>query len=36
MIRTFMGAVMADLAFVAGLWLMIAPFALGVQPANAS
>jgi hypothetical protein len=36
MIRTFMGAVMAGLAFVAGLWLMIAPFALGAQPENAS
>ncbi|MFI7454706.1 hypothetical protein ACIBQX_45040 [Nonomuraea sp. NPDC049714] len=36
MIRTFMGAVMAGLAFMAGLWLMIAPFALGTQPENAS
>jgi hypothetical protein len=36
MIRTFMGAVVAGLAFVAGLWLMIAPFALGAQPENAS
>ncbi len=36
MIRTFMGAVMAGLAFMAGLWLMIAPFALGAQPENAS
>jgi hypothetical protein len=35
MIRKFTGAVVAALAFMAGLWLMIAPFALGTQPANA-
>jgi hypothetical protein len=35
MIRKFVGAVAAALAFMAGLWLMIAPFALGTQPENA-
>ncbi|WP_336212545.1 hypothetical protein [Nonomuraea sp. LPB2021202275-12-8] len=35
MIRKFVGAVVAALAFMAGLWLMIAPFALGTQPENA-
>ncbi|MFE3449677.1 hypothetical protein ACFXJ8_12150 [Nonomuraea sp. NPDC059194] len=32
MIRRFVGAVAAALALIAGLWLMIAPFALGAQP----
>ncbi|MFD1934839.1 MULTISPECIES: hypothetical protein [Nonomuraea] len=32
MIRRFVGAVAAALALLAGLWLMIAPFALGTQP----
>ncbi|TDE54062.1 hypothetical protein E1295_15585 [Nonomuraea mesophila] len=32
MIRKFVGAVAASLAALAGLWLMIAPFALGTQP----
>ncbi|TDD24166.1 hypothetical protein [Nonomuraea diastatica] len=32
MIRMFVGAVTAALAALAGLWLMIAPFALGTQP----
>lgn len=32
MIRRFVGAVAAALALIAGLWLMIAPFALGTQP----
>jgi hypothetical protein len=35
MIRKFVGAVAAALAVIAGLWLMIAPFALGTQPENA-
>ncbi|GAA3309811.1 hypothetical protein [Nonomuraea dietziae] len=35
MIRTFVGAVAAVLALLAGLWLMIAPFALGTQPESA-
>lgn len=35
MIRKFVGAVAAALALMAGLWLMIAPFALGTQPENA-
>lgn len=35
MIRKFVGAVTAALAALAGLWLMIAPFALGTQPENA-
>ncbi|MEV4390745.1 hypothetical protein [Nonomuraea sp. NPDC049607] len=35
MIRKFVGAVAAALAVMAGLWLMIAPFALGTQPENA-
>ncbi|WP_049557950.1 hypothetical protein [Nonomuraea sp. SBT364] len=35
MIRKFTGAVTAALAVLAGLWLMIAPFALGTQPENA-
>ncbi|NUP01441.1 MAG: hypothetical protein HOV96_37670 [Nonomuraea sp.] len=35
MIRKFVGAVAAALAILAGLWLMIAPFALGTQPENA-
>lgn len=35
MIRTFVGAVVAALATLAGLWLMIAPFALGTQPEDA-
>ncbi|MEU4577987.1 hypothetical protein ACBI99_38540 [Nonomuraea sp. ATR24] len=35
MIRKFIGAVTAVLAALAGLWLMLAPFALGTQPANA-
>ncbi|MCF6467588.1 hypothetical protein FAF44_04060 [Nonomuraea sp. MG754425] len=35
MIRKFVGAVVAALAALAGLWLMIAPFALGTQPENA-
>ncbi|SEG76989.1 hypothetical protein SAMN05444920_104437 [Nonomuraea solani] len=32
MIRKFVGTVAASLAALAGLWLMIAPFALGTQP----
>ncbi|MFI6297661.1 hypothetical protein ACIBEJ_39130 [Nonomuraea sp. NPDC050790] len=35
MIRKFAGAVTAALALLAGLWLMIAPFALGTQPEGA-
>ncbi|MEV4159256.1 hypothetical protein [Nonomuraea dietziae] len=35
MIRTFVGAVAAVLALLAGLWLMIAPLALGTQPESA-
>ncbi|MER7503703.1 hypothetical protein AB0L05_15175 [Nonomuraea pusilla] len=35
MIRKFVGTVASVLALVAGLWLMIAPFALGTQPENA-
>ncbi|MFB4269296.1 hypothetical protein [Nonomuraea sp. GTA35] len=35
MIRKFVGAVAAALAVLAGLWLMIAPFALGTQPEGA-
>ncbi|MFI6324628.1 hypothetical protein ACIBG8_44380 [Nonomuraea sp. NPDC050556] len=35
MIRKFVGAVAATLALIAGLWLMIAPFALGTQPEGA-
>ncbi|MFI9558923.1 hypothetical protein [Nonomuraea endophytica] len=35
MIRKFVGAVTAALALLAGLWLMIAPFALGTQPEGA-
>ena len=35
MIRKFVGSVTAALALIAGLWLMIAPFALGTQPENA-
>ncbi|TYB45893.1 hypothetical protein FXF51_59720 [Nonomuraea sp. PA05] len=35
MIRKFVGAVAAALAVLAGLWLMIAPFALGTQPEDA-
>ncbi|MGI5285062.1 hypothetical protein ACQEVF_17235 [Nonomuraea polychroma] len=35
MIRKFVGAVAASLAVLAGLWLMIAPFALGIQPESA-
>ncbi|MEU4324206.1 hypothetical protein [Nonomuraea dietziae] len=35
MIRTFVGAVAAVLASLAGLWLMIAPFALGTQAESA-
>lgn len=35
MIRKFVGAVAAALATLAGLWLMIAPLALGTQPENA-
>lgn len=35
MIRKFVGAVAASLAVLGGLWLMIAPFALGTQPENA-
>ncbi|MEU0566524.1 hypothetical protein ABZ297_14170 [Nonomuraea sp. NPDC005983] len=35
MIRKFVGTVAAALALIAGLWLMIAPFALGTQPENA-
>ncbi|MEW9555967.1 hypothetical protein [Nonomuraea sp. NPDC050783] len=35
MIRKFVGAVAAALALMAGLWLMIAPWALGSQPDNA-
>ncbi|MDR8407863.1 hypothetical protein [Nonomuraea sp. 3-1Str] len=34
MIRKFAGAVAATLAFLAGLWLMLAPFALGTQPSG--
>lgn len=34
MIRKFVGGVAAALALIAGLWLMIAPFALGTQPEN--
>ncbi|MGI5268290.1 hypothetical protein ACQEUU_03990 [Nonomuraea sp. CA-218870] len=36
MTRKFAGAVLAALAALAGLWLMIAPFALGTQPEGAS
>ncbi|MGW4469310.1 hypothetical protein ACWENQ_06495 [Nonomuraea sp. NPDC004354] len=32
MMRRFVGAVTAALASIAGLWLMVAPFALGTQP----
>ncbi|MET7333360.1 hypothetical protein [Nonomuraea sp. NPDC005650] len=35
MIRKFVGAVAATLAVLAGLWQMIAPFALGTQPEDA-
>ncbi|MEU6713820.1 hypothetical protein ABZ897_20290 [Nonomuraea sp. NPDC046802] len=35
MIRKFAGTVAAALAVLAGLWMMIAPFALGSQPENA-
>ncbi|WP_327088378.1 hypothetical protein OIE66_39670 [Nonomuraea sp. NBC_01738] len=35
MIRKFVGAVASALALMAGLWLMIAPFALGTQPEGA-
>ncbi|GAA3121927.1 MULTISPECIES: hypothetical protein [Nonomuraea] len=35
MIRKFVGAVAAALAVMAGLWQMIAPFALGTQPEDA-
>ncbi|MEV4167820.1 hypothetical protein [Nonomuraea sp. NPDC049709] len=35
MIRKFVGVVAATLAVLAGLWLMIAPFALGTQPEGA-
>ncbi|MGW0807137.1 hypothetical protein [Nonomuraea sp. NPDC002799] len=35
MIRKFVGAVAAALAVLAGLWLTIAPFALGTQPEDA-
>ncbi|MCK2214422.1 hypothetical protein MF672_011560 [Actinomadura sp. ATCC 31491] len=35
MIRKFVGAVASALALLAGLWLMIAPWALGTQPENA-
>jgi hypothetical protein len=35
MIRKFVGAVAASLATLAGLWLMIAPFALGTQSDDA-
>ncbi|MGN9837662.1 hypothetical protein ACTMTI_06035 [Nonomuraea sp. H19] len=35
MIRKFVGAVAAALTALAGLWLMIAPYALGTQPDNA-
>ncbi|GAA3570098.1 hypothetical protein GCM10022419_058710 [Nonomuraea rosea] len=35
MIRKFVGAVAAALAVLAGLWQMIAPFALGTQPEDA-
>ncbi|QYC37790.1 hypothetical protein Nocox_00770 [Nonomuraea coxensis DSM 45129] len=35
MIRKFVGAVASALAVLAGLWLMIAPWALGSQPENA-
>lgn len=35
MIRKFVGSVAATLALIAGLWLMIAPFALGTQPEGA-
>lgn len=34
MIRRFVGAVAAAVGLVAGLWLMLAPFALGTQPAG--
>lgn len=34
MIRKFVGAVASTLAVLAGLWLMIAPWALGSQPEN--
>ncbi|MEV5557227.1 hypothetical protein AB0L44_26525 [Nonomuraea wenchangensis] len=34
MIRKFVGAVASALAVLAGLWLMIAPWALGSQPEN--
>lgn len=34
MIRRFVGAVAAALGLVAGLWLMLAPVALGTQPAG--
>ncbi|MFG1947361.1 hypothetical protein [Nonomuraea sp. NPDC048826] len=36
MIRKFAGAVLAALAALAGLWLMVAPFALGTQPEGAA
>ncbi|MEV4104570.1 hypothetical protein AB0J42_30365 [Nonomuraea sp. NPDC049649] len=36
MIRKFAGAVVAALAALAGVWLMIAPFALGTQPSGAA
>lgn len=35
MIRKFVGGVAATLALIAGLWLMIAPFALGTQAEGA-
>ncbi|MFC5823383.1 hypothetical protein [Nonomuraea insulae] len=35
MIRKFVGAVASALAILAGLWQMIAPFALGTQPEEA-
>lgn len=35
MIRKFVGAVAASLATLAGLWLMIAPFAVGTQSDDA-
>ncbi|GAA3719898.1 hypothetical protein GCM10022224_102290 [Nonomuraea antimicrobica] len=35
MIRKFVSAVAAALGVLAGLWLMIAPFALGTQPEDA-
>jgi pyruvate/2-oxoglutarate dehydrogenase complex dihydrolipoamide acyltransferase (E2) component len=34
MIRRFAGALAAALGLLAGLWLMLAPFALGTQPAG--